>query len=291
VSGTVAAAPRGSIFETCSNEGRWGAEDERGTLNLIGPDVVKRGLATVSDGEVVSLAHGLVPGRSEGVELRAWQGPGRRDAMDTLSISPHGFDVTHLDAIGHSFYHGMAYNGRAMGDLVGPSGLACCGISAMAPGIVTRAVLLDVLRARGGVPLPPGDGVTGDDMSGAEAGSGTDVLPGDAVLVRTGTDGGPAADGRRAGLLASAVRWLHERQVAIYGGDCIECLPGEDADLPMVLHQVGHVAMGLAILDNPAMEVARAACDRHGREVFLLVVAPLLVDGATGCAVNPLAVF
>ena len=59
----------------------------------------------------------------------------------------------------------------------------------------------------------------------------------------------------------------------------------------MVLHQVGHVAMGLAILDNPDVGRLRNACDRHRRNAFLLVVAPLPIEGATGCAVNPIAIF
>jgi hypothetical protein len=49
--------------------------------------------------------------------------------------------------------------------------------------------------------------------------------------------------------------------------------------------------MGLAILDNPDVEALRAACHRHGRSEFLLMVGVLGLKGATGSAVNPLAVF
>lgn len=287
------------LFESCSNGGRWGREDERGTLNLITSDVVLRALQTCREGAVVALGRPLVPARGaigtdcppEGLQLRVYQGPSGCDALDTQVVSPHGFDVTHLDAVGHSFYNGIAYNGRRMADMVRPGGLVNCGVEAMAGGVVTRAVLLDVLRCREGASLWLHGAVSAADLDVAEQGSGAEVLAGDAVLVRTGVSGGPDSEGRRTGLLADAVSWLHERHVSVYGGDCIEQLPAEDEAVPMVLHQVGHVAMGLAILDNPEMEVLRRACDRYGRQVFLLALAPLPMVGATGCPVNPLAVF
>jgi hypothetical protein len=59
----------------------------------------------------------------------------------------------------------------------------------------------------------------------------------------------------------------------------------------MPLHEVGLAAMGLVLLDNPNVEVLRQACMKHNRQQFLLLVAPLRIPGATGSAVNPLAVF
>jgi kynurenine formamidase len=238
---------------------------------------------------VPTVGPALRPG-ADGVQLRVFQGADARDASDTQVLAPHGFDVTHLDAVGHSFYKGAAYNERRMDDVVRPEGLACCGIEALAGGIVTRAVVLDVLGGRDNVPLAPDEGISARDLDHAELSSGAQVLPGDAVLVRSGVSG-PDVGGRRPGLLASAVGWLHDHQVAVYGGDCIERFPGEDPSVPMVLHQVGHVSMGLVILDNVDMEAARVACNQYGRQIFLLVLAALPIAGATGCAVNPLAVF
>jgi hypothetical protein len=294
----VQGAPVPPLFKDCSNTDRWGPDDQLGTLNLIGSDVVLRALRTCTEGVVVALGRPIVPQDGEGeqpgsgnsFELKVYSGPERRDALDRQVLSVHGFDVTHLDAVGHSFYKGTGYNGHRMDDIVRPGGLSACGIEAMSGGIVTRAVLLDILRCRGEVPLSPEDGVSAGELDEAERRSGAKVLPGDAVLVRTGLAGWPEPDGRRAGLEASAVRWLHERQVALYGGDCIERLPGDD-DFAMVLHQVGHAAMGLAILDNADLGPVRAACDLYGRQSFMLVIAPLPIRGATGTAVNPLAVF
>jgi kynurenine formamidase len=296
---TAEACPGGPLAEllrSCSNAGRWGPADERGTLNYIDRKAVLRGIRTCSEGDVVALATMPAPasvaGDSTPLALRVWQGAGLRDALDSQCISPHGFEVTHLDALGHSFYEGAAYNGRRMEDIVDRHGLRALGIESMAGGVVTRGVLLDILRVRGNEVPQPAEEFSAEDLSLAAGLSGTEVLPGDAVLVRSGVPAGPPGpDGRRAGLGPSAVRWLYDQQVALYGGDCIERLPGGGEPAQMVLHQVGHVAMGLAILDNPDVEGLRRACDRHGRQEFLFVVAPVPIRGATGCAVNPLAVF
>lgn len=286
------------LFELCSNTGRWGHDDERGTLNFIDASVVRRAVATVTEGDVVAL--GTMPAANapdaEGfaaVRLEVFHDSADgRDALDTVAISAHGFEVTHLDAVSHSFFEGTAYNGRRAEEIVRPQGVEFGGVEAMAGGIVTRGILLDVAQARGRHSLETTDGISAEDLTDAERRCGAQVLEGDAVFVRAGIGlGGPGPDGRRAGLLASAVRWLHERRVALYSGDCIERLPGEDQRVPMVLHQVGHVAMGLAILDNPDVERLRAACERHDRSQFLLVVAALAIGGATGCAVNPVAIF
>lgn len=290
------------LIAACSNAGRWGPDDQRGTLNLIDTAAVRRGLDAARAGEVVALGRMPSPapfGRDDArddatVRLRVFAStPEGRDACDTLAVSPHGFDITHLDAVGHSFFHGLAYNGRRAEQVVRPEGLSFGGIEAMAGGIVTRGVLLDVVASRDGAP-PAGGEVSAADLDRAEEASGVAVLPGDAVVVRAGVgpgDAGGRSDGARPGLIADAVAWLHRRQVAVYSGDCIEAMPGEDPEMPMVLHQVGHVAMGLAILDNPDVERLADACRRNGRSTFLLVLAPLPVVGATGCAVNPIAVF
>lgn len=285
-----------SLFDTCSNMGRWGLSDELGTLNFINSKVVKRAIATVSEGDVVAL--GVLPEPNlpkvrSAVRLSVFHGTqDGRDALDTVSISPHGFGVTHLDALGHSFFNGNGYNGQRSEEMMHPEGLRFGGIESTAKGIVTRGVLLDVARARGVTSLAMTEVVSEEDLALAERQSGEVVLEGDAVFVRSGIGiGGTDANGYRTGLSGSAVRWLYDHNVSIYSGDCIEKFPSEDPAVPMVLHQVGHVAMGLSILDNPNTERLRMACDKYGRSSFLLVVAALAIRGATGCAVNPLAVF
>lgn len=286
-----------SLFDECSNRGRWGQNDELGTLNFIDSGVVKRAVETVSDGDVVAigvLPEPNLPGTgSSAVQLRVFKGSrDGRDALDTVTISPHGFDVTHLDALGHSFFDGSGYNARKSDEMMSPEGLSFGDIESAAKGILTRGVFLDVAHSRGVSRLKMTDAVSAEDLALAEHNCGERVLEGDAVFVRSGIGiGGPDANGYRAGLSGSAVKWLYDHNVSIYSGDCIERFPSEDPAVPMVLHQVGHVAMGLSILDNPDIERLRAACEKHRRSSFLLVIAALAIRGATGCAVNPLAVF
>ena len=45
-----------AMEQSLSNWGRWGADDERGTLNLVTPEKTKQALTLVKDGTVVSLA-------------------------------------------------------------------------------------------------------------------------------------------------------------------------------------------------------------------------------------------
>jgi len=91
----------------------------------------------------------------------------------------------------------------------------------------------------------------------------------------------PAPDDpeRRAGLGIDAVLWLRERDVALFGGDCVELLPGREAALPLPLHQLGIGAMGLTLLDWPHLDRVHAMCNQLQRHDFLLTVAPPPIIG------------
>jgi len=282
------------LMVSCSNEGRWGAADDRGTLNYISAEQVVAALGLVKAGDVVSIAYDIpfVSEEASALEVRR-EG---NSLLDRFTLAVHGFDVTHLDAVGHVFCGERAYNGRKAADSYDEHGLSFGSIAAMTGGIVTRGVLLDVARVRGVESLTAGEGISVEDVEQAERAAGVTVGEGDAVFIRSGigrnlywlrSEG--AAD--RPGILAEVVPWLHARRVAVYSGDCIEQLPAGGVASHMPLHEIGLAAMGLALLDNPDVETLRAACDRHGRQEFLLVVSPLRIRGGTGSAVNPLALF
>ena len=301
--GTVGASADNwtDLFVTCSNAGRWGTNDEKGTLNFVTTARVLEAIRTVTHGDVVSIGYDLpIGGPTEGQSIAAlkvmYQGPASRSATDVVTIAPHGFSITHVDALGHMFHDGNAYNGRQSVDLVTEGGLLFGGITGLAGGIITRGVLLDVAEARGVMELQEGEGVSCADLVEAERHAGTIVHEGDAIFVRSGIGPDPRwsiaeSVGRRPGVLPEVIPWLYDRGVAVYSGDCVEQLSfaGDNGEMP--LHEVGLSAMGLVMLDNPNVEVLRQACRRYGRQEFLLVVAPLRIPGATGSAVNPLAVF
>ena len=289
------------LFDTCSNRGRWGPDDQKGTLNFITTETVLQAVATVRHGDVISIAYDLpVGGSSEGTPLAtlrvAHQGARSRGAADTITIAPHGFAITHVDAVGHAFHHGNAYNGRQAGDVLSEDGLRFGSVTAMAGGVVTRGVLLDVADTRGVRTLLEGEGISCRDLLDAERRSGSTVHDGDAVFVRSGigqdTRWSSAQNTAwRPGVLPEVIPWLYDRRVAVYSGDCIERLSaaGDKGDMP--LHEIGLAAMGLVLLDNPNVEVIRRACIKHKRWDFLVIIAPLRIPGATGSAVNPLLVF
>ncbi|MFN8620736.1 MAG: cyclase family protein [Chloroflexota bacterium] len=290
-----------ALFERCSNVGRWGPDDELGTLNHITPARRLAALASVTAGDVVPFGAALLPGRSRETPPSARMTL-RRDAtsaFDELTLDVHGFEATHLDALGHVFFEERAWNGRTSADVLRPEGLAFASVEAAgAAGIVTRGVLLDVAAVHGVPFLPAGTGVTAADLDAAEARAGVRIGPGDAIVVRTGHGLRAASEGEahdetapHEGVTADVVPWLFERSVAVWSGDCIDQRPSGYPRVAMPLHQVGMVSMGLCLLDAPDVERLAAACARHGRATFALVIAPLRLPGGTASPVNPLALF
>lgn len=289
------------VAARCDNRGRWGADDERGTLNHITAEGCIRAAALVRSGEVVSLAKPLDMTPSAVNPRPAWhvmQLETERPyaAADGLHLQIHGLANTHLDALGHMYLDGLGYNGRRQEDVVLMGGLTALDVSVMATGIVTRGVLLDVTAATGLPWLDAGATVDATMLQAAADLHGLEVGAGDAVFVHVGLERREAAEGPedpsvRAGLGLSAVEWLHDHEVALYSGDCIERFPEGPGPVPMPLHQIGIARMGLVLLDAPTLTGLLAACERHGRHGFLLTVAPLVIRGGTGSPVNPLAIF
>lgn len=295
---TMTEADLLTLFERCSNAGRWGADDELGTLNFITAERRVAAARQIVTGDVVALGRPLGRGLGDSVVhrmlLQAYEDS--YAAMDTVEISPHGFVVTHLDAIGHVAFRGQLYNNRRAADAVTAEGLKFGSIARVAGGIFTRGVLLDIALARGVDWLRPGDVVTVADLEAAEERTGTRVASGDAVFVRVGLGAREAREGLenpiyRAGLGPDCIPWLFEREIALYSGDCVEQLPSPYPRVVLPLHMVGLTAMGLTILDHPDIEPLANACQRLGRFEFAVACAPLRIEGGTGSAVNPFCLF
>jgi kynurenine formamidase len=291
-----------ALFERCSNTGRWGPDDELGTLNHITDAARRRAAALVRHGRTVSVGRDLstAPDRLNVDPVRhrmLYDQEPPVSALDSVELATHGFAVTHLDAITHVFWRGRAYNGRTAADLLSPKGLQSGSVYAQRDGIVTRGVLLDVAGARGVEYLEPTDTVTAADLTAAEEFGRVRVETGDCVFVHVGLERRERAEGavedpaRRAGLDADCLPWLHDREVAVYSGDCVERIPYPSEAVPLPLHQIGLVAMGLVLLDCPRLDELVATCAEFGTREFLVTAAPLRLPGATGSPVNPLCLF
>ena len=80
--------------------------------------------------------------------------------------------------------------------------------------------------------------------------------------------------------------------IAVLGCDTAQdIVPSGYGRVMMPVHQVGIVAMGVWVIDNANLEDLAKECERLNRWEFLITVNPLRIEGATGCPVNPVAVF
>jgi kynurenine formamidase len=290
-----------ALFTECSNRGRWGDDDELGTLNYITPAKRVQAAGLVRTGRFVSLGRDIDTVQSAvnpqpAIHQMLYYNRHSLTCVDSIALGIHGNATTHLDALGHIFWGERLYNGRQQADVVTPGGLLYANIMAQRDGIFTRGVLLDITAARGVAWLTPDQSVTPQDLEAAERAGGTRVEPGDAVVVHVGLEArerveGPEDPRVRAGLDAGAVRWLHQRQVAVFTGDCFERIPQPYRRVPLPLHQVGLVAMGLVLLDNPTLTELVRVCTSLRRAEFLLMAAPLRIPNGTGSPVNPIAGF
>jgi kynurenine formamidase len=298
-----------SWFDDLSNWGRWGPDDELGTLNLITPDVRRRAAAAVKEGVSVSCAW-EIPTGPLGLERTLVADDGtdpsapRRLGYSTehiTSMTVHGYATTHLDALCHIMWDGAMYNGRSPRLVSDRDGATALSITAARAGLATRGVLLDVAAARGVQWLEPGDGVYPEDLEAAEARQGVRVEPGDAVLLRTGfgryrreTGRVSAAEAgvRQPGWQAASLPWLRRRDVAYIGCDSAnDATPSGYREMALPVHILALVAMGLWLIDNCDLEELATTAARLSRWDFHLAVAPLVLGGLTSSPVNPIATF
>jgi len=285
------------MFELCDNSRRWGPSSRRGTLNFQTTATCCAAAAEVRSGEIVALARPLTSTKViPGYEFRLLTSESPDAVEDEVRFASHGFGITHLDAVGHTLFQGRAFGGVPRDRLLASGSLGYSDVTDLLPGIFTRGVLLDVPAARGVDHLEPGEGISMTDIAEAESLAGTRVGSGDAIFIRSGilerlrrsdaTDTPP-----REGILPEVVQWIHDAEVAVFSGDCIERLPSGYPEVPLPLHQIGHVAMGLVILDNVDTDVLLRACQIAGRSTFLVVCSPLPIVGGSASPVNPLAIF
>lgn len=297
-----------AVFEAVSNWGRWGADDERGTVNLITPEVTARAAAEIREGAVVgfgsidlsgALASADPPTRHVMLKHGEDAAEGYASATDFVGIDYHGVHTSHFDALCHVFYNGRMYNDRPAG-LVRSSGAEANTIEVFRDGIATRGVLLDIPAVRGAAFVEPLAPVVPAELDAALEAQGTDLREGDALFVYVGRSarraeaGSDFVDGALhvAGLDASCLTWLHERGVAVLGSDgANDALPRQAGTERVPVHVGAIVYMGMPLLDNAALDALADACRARSRWDFFTTISPLAIAGGTGSPVNPIAIF
>lgn len=293
-----------------SNAGRWGPDDERGTLNLIDEAAVLRGVAAARQGRVFPLA---IPFDERGPQtggVRGRDNPRRqmlsvhaapmgeaaafRTSDDALTMGVQA--ATHWDALAHAGYDGELYN-HVPFDVVTESGAARLGIDAFGA-VASRGVLADVAGAHGVDHFDDAHPISGDDLDAALAIGGVTVERGDILLVRTGQMHWLRQGDRKRfaypspGLSTASVEWLHDHDVAAVATDTLvfECFPGEDPSVLLPVHLLHLRDMGLVQGQLWALDELAADCAADRQYDFLLCATPLPLTGGLGGPVAPTAI-
>ena len=288
------------------NWGRWGKDDSAGTVNLITPEKRVAAAGLVKSGRTVSLSrpldktmgahnprpvqHYMTRSPVEGAPVGA--------AGDYFGIYHHGMTMTHLDALCHFWYKGEMYNGRDPEREIAFTGATFGSIDVWANGIVTRGVLIDIPRLRGGAFVTRETPIQGWEIEEAAEAEGVELLPGDAVVLYAGRERWQAANPDTPygihpapwpGAHASCLPVLRDLDAALLVWDMLDHNPS-GYEMPMPVH--GAIpTLGMPLLDNALLEPLADACAEEGRYEFMLTVAPLNMPGGTGSAVNPIALF
>lgn len=305
-----------AYLTSLSNWGRWGDDDRIGTLNLITDEVRVAAASTIRTGRAVSLSRpidALNPDPLDsgfalvqrfmtlnevadhvGRELRY------EAVTEYVGIGAHGSN-THVDGLAHYSWDGENYNGFAKGDTNSLHGARSLSMDQAEHGFITRGVLLDIAALHRVPWLERGHAVTPDELLAAELRQGVTVRPGDALIVHTGNAAailseGPDGDGlsaRQAGLHASCLPFLRERDVAVLGNDGVQDVQpsGFGLDFLRPIHTVALVALGLWLIDNMNLTELAEACRAEDRWDFFFAALPWRMKGVTSSATNPVAVF
>lgn len=285
-----------------SNWGRWGEDDQLGTLNFITPDARAAAALLVRDGITISCANPLatasvLDARRNAQPAKHQLNVGDRGCSDYIGVSYHGFANTHIDALCHIYTEdGRLYNGKPASDIAA-DGARSNSVDAWRSGIVTRGVLYDVPRHRGVDHVTFDGPVHGWELEDIAKAEGVRPEPGDAVLVRMGLasfwEANPDFEPpwQAPGLHASALEFLHAHDAALLGWDLMEASGQESYGAPSLpIHSIAIPHMGLPLLDNANFDELAAACARASRWEFMFALAPLVVLGGTGSPVNPIAI-
>lgn len=298
------------------NWGKWGSDDELGSMNFVTQEMVIAASGLVRKGKVFSLALPLDSdgpmngsyGRINPVHVMLQDGgdiaSGAQDHLATLRYTDDAAYLvlqssTQWDALAHIYHDGQMYNGYGT-DQVNSGGALKNSITNIKDRAVGRGVLLDIARYKGKAALATSEPIEAADLEGCAAQQGVTIGEGDFVLVRTGQleerrqsgEWGDFAGGPAPGLAISAADFFCPRHVAAVSTDTwgTEVLPNETEDVFQPLHIIMLVNAGIYLGEMWDMEELASDCADDGVYEFMLVAPPLTVTGAVGSPVNPQAI-
>lgn len=301
------------------NWGKWGSDDEVGSLNYLGPAQAVEAARLVRSGKVFTLqlpmgnpaGDPVWPGRrgserymlvDEGLWV-AGKGPvfpgGLHYADDAISAFLQG--STQYDALGHVWYDGEIWNGFDARTTIG--GMAKASVQPIAEkGIVGRGVLIDIARQRGKEALDKGETFTHEDLQECAAAQGVELRKRDVLLIRTGFLETFHRVGKDAfyenfnepGLTYSPalVQWFQDMEIPNLVTDTIanEVTVEPETGVALPLHCALMRNLGIAFTEICDLSKLAEDCAADGQWDFMYTAAPLKVVNGTGAPVNPIVI-
>lgn len=295
------------------NWGRWGDDDEIGTLNFITDEIRRAAAGLIRTGQIVDLG---MPFDADGPQKAGMNGRfnpvHRMTIMPGDAVSPSGMVVsddlvilptqcaTQWDSMAHIGYDGAFYNGRPYSVVTASGGAVANSIDATVGRLVGRGVLLDIAGLKGVPSLAPSEEITADDLDAACARQGVEVGTGDILLIRTGwyryyideSLGVPYIGTEIPGLGVSCCEWLHDREVAAVAADnqAVEVKPSPHPHWGLPVHMILIRDMGMTLGEIFDLENLAAACRSDGVWDFFFSGVGLKLSNAVGSPVSPIAI-
>jgi kynurenine formamidase len=293
-----------------SNWGRWGDDDQLGTVNFITPEKRRAAAALVKTGTTFDLG---MPFDDKGPQaggsrfnpihkmtklLTDFAAPDGMMVADDIVIMPLQC-ATQWDSLAHVGYDGFVYNGVPASAVTAMHGATRNSFTHVAPRLITRGVLLDIAALKGKQRLDFSEEITADDLDAAEERQGVRAGSGDVLLFRTGWyqlfldgDSENYLSRRSPGLGISACQWLHDREVAAVAGDnfAVEVMPSTEPGTGLPLHMVLIRDLGLTLGEMFNLEELAASCAQDGVWEFMFSGIGIKVTGSVGSPVTPIAI-
>ena len=286
------------MFQQVKNWGRWGADDQKGSANLVTDAKRREAAALVKSGISVSLAHNPLTEAADDNPSPFEHTMNRGFTTDTYRVSYHGYAHSHIDALCHILYKNQTYNGYSREEINTEKGCTKLGIDHLKNGVVTRGILIDIPRLKKLPYLEPGTPVYVEDLEAWEKMAGVRVGSGDAIFLRTGRWARRAALGpwrvgqTEAGFHASVAPWIKARGVAFVGSDdAQDVTPSMVEGVNLPVHTLLLTGLGINLLDNQDLEAVAETAAKLKRWDFMLTLAPVPATGGTGFPVNAIATF
>jgi kynurenine formamidase len=291
--------------EKFKNWGRWGPNDEIGTLNHTTPEDIVAAARLVRKGKVISLALNFDNTGPQGAKSK-YPSLGRINPVHTMLrtgtdaysgvLDKRGIRAaddmvvmplqcgTQWDGLGHVFYENYMWNGYDCREVTS-AGAQKCGIEKTKSRMVGRGVLLDVPRALGMEILPDGHAITGAELDQTAKKQNIQLKKGDFIIVRTGGDA--------PGFSFETLEWIQRTQLAALASDTWGCevRPNEsEAGINQPWHWITIPIMGMTMGEIFYLKDLAEDCRADKVYEFLFVAPAIPITGAVGSPTNPLAI-